>query len=699
MRSNGTRRKPANPPERRLRLFKVATFLLVVAMAVSVGANNFTASSYRAAESELAIVAERSSRHRQQVESLHAVIEGHFAQIISNLDQQFIPLDRNTRLSLHTGQELCQSVATETQDPMQRASAYCTLGDIHSYRHNLTAAVEAYQKAAEAASPDSAQTTNNAHAYASNHLIGALAQLGREQEAYRLCEWIIQQLRNRIDSDTTVSYELGDELAFATRNLAVLSANLSPENAIGAARSHVETVGDLLSANPTELTLAERLIDGKYLLAGLLWRLEDDGKRTEAIAILEEVASMAILLRNDAERRSRSGDSIDYGKYKFASERARRELKLARSALKNPNGDRRGPAFWTRKNLYRGRRSIGTEILLNDVRLPAEFERQEAMIVKWSGREWQDDANVSLVRELATNLSVLLLVDDFESGQEARAELNRFNVDLANVIFLQVPANTVWVRDFGPLAVLGSEEYPIWIDYQHVSPDTRSNNDLLIERLGRLTGHRVIRGPLLLEGGNLITNGQGLMVCTKQLEDDNLNLGYSRENFRKRLRNMVGCQDLVVLENLKRERTGHVDWFVTFVAEDTVVVGEYDQEADVENAAILNRNAAKLQKIRLSKTGKSLRVVRIPMPPPLTDSSQGFGGTYTNVVFANGKLLVPQWKYAGDLNSKAIRIYQKLLPDWQIVPLDCTDMLPYAGAIHCATSNVAKMPVPVTLRE
>ncbi|MCA9214011.1 MAG: agmatine deiminase family protein, partial [Planctomycetales bacterium] len=75
---------------------------------------------------------------------------------------------------------------------------------------------------------------------------------------------------------------------------------------------------------------------------------------------------------------------------------------------------------------------------------------------------------------------------------------------------------------------------------------------------------------------------------------------------------------------------------------------------------------------------------------------QGFGGTYTNVVFANGKLLVPQWKNAGhELNVQAVGTYQKLLPDWQIVPVDCTDFLPNSGAIHCATSNVPKMPVGI----
>ena len=65
---------------------------------------------------------------------------------------------------------------------------------------------------------------------------------------------------------------------------------------------------------------------------------------------------------------------------------------------------------------------------------------------------------------------------------------------------------------------------------------------------------------------------------------------------------------------------------------------------------------------------------------------------YTNVVYANGVLLVPV--YPGkdeDFRSRALATYARLLPDWRIVEFNATAMLIDAGGPHCAVMNLGPL--------
>ena len=62
----------------------------------------------------------------------------------------------------------------------------------------------------------------------------------------------------------------------------------------------------------------------------------------------------------------------------------------------------------------------------------------------------------------------------------------------------------------------------------------------------------------------------------------------------------LGCDQTHFLETLEGERTGHIDLFAKFTQPDTVVLGRYDAATDPENAARMERNAARLARIRLA---------------------------------------------------------------------------------------------------
>jgi agmatine/peptidylarginine deiminase len=149
------------------------------------------------------------------------------------------------------------------------------------------------------------------------------------------------------------------------------------------------------------------------------------------------------------------------------------------------------------------------------------------------------------------------------------------------------------------------------------------------------------------------------------------------------LNRYYGFEQAIALEALAGEETAHVDLFAAFTTADTVVVGQYDPDVDRKNAELLDRNAERLGSITTS-VGR-LKVERIPMPT----NAGGVWRSYTNVIFANGTLLVPVYNDVKDPGrEQALETYARLLPGWEIKTIDATRLIRNRGALRCVSVNV-----------
>jgi agmatine/peptidylarginine deiminase len=167
----------------------------------------------------------------------------------------------------------------------------------------------------------------------------------------------------------------------------------------------------------------------------------------------------------------------------------------------------------------------------------------------------------------------------------------------------------------------------------------------------------------------------------------NLSRGMTMDEIKKLLREHFAFETVSMLKMLAGEPTGHVDLFATFVAPDVVVIGDYPSAADPENAKILDENAALLSK--LTTPVGPMKVTRIPMP----SHAGGVWRSYTNVIFANGKLLVPQYPNIDPAtDAKALEVFRSLLPDWEVVGIDASSLIVKHGALHCISLNVPWLP-------
>jgi agmatine/peptidylarginine deiminase len=313
-----------------------------------------------------------------------------------------------------------------------------------------------------------------------------------------------------------------------------------------------------------------------------------------------------------------------------------------------------------------------------------EFEPHAAIMVSVTELLLCSPATVvAVIGELVDRVEVIAIVRDEEQRQEAIVTLVDWGVQAERVRFVFMPVGT-WTRDFAPFFVRWSDGSMRIVQAHNAAPE-RPNDALVPAALAGLIRVRRINAPLVVVGGNLLSNGAGLCVFTSGIVGLNRLNGrnYGLEEIRRLLGEYYGFAHAVMLEPLVSYRTTHLDMFATFTDRRTVIVGQCDPRIDPASAAILDHNAELLQRIDLR--GSKLRVARIPMPP-LRD---GLCRTYTNVIYANGKVLVPHFSSVdAGLERDAVAVYRDLMPDWEVVQVDCEELIRGKGALRCMTTHL-----------
>jgi agmatine/peptidylarginine deiminase len=317
-------------------------------------------------------------------------------------------------------------------------------------------------------------------------------------------------------------------------------------------------------------------------------------------------------------------------------------------------------------------------------RMPGEFERQQTLLVGGSSLVYAaPNVFADIARGVRGRLTLVALVnDDFDRHICAEALAKR-EVARDAARFVRLRHDSMWVRDFGPISVLDTQGRSWLVDslYNELG---RTHDEVVPNVLAQMAVAPMFRSNLNVDGGNVLSNGAGILLTTNAIVEDNP--GHTQQSLGKLLGKYFGGRYVVFLEPLANESTGHVDMFATFTSPDTVVVGSYDPEYDRVNAAILDRNAAILA--RLQTSNGPMQVVRIPMPA----HDEEIWRTYTNVVYANGVLMIPAYANSpAPLEDQVIGSYQSLLPHWHILTINVDNVIRSGGALHCLTMNMSAL--------
>jgi agmatine deiminase len=341
------------------------------------------------------------------------------------------------------------------------------------------------------------------------------------------------------------------------------------------------------------------------------------------------------------------------------------------------------------------------------LRMPAEWERHRATWIGWPHHEpdWPGKLNAAvwayadLVRVLSRYEAVEILCATDAVAEEARACLAACAVPTDRVRCHIVPIDRTWLRDSGPTGVvdasgqvvLVSWAFNAWAKYDNWRLDAGVGR--AVAAIAKLPSAEPLRpgssARLVLEGGGIDTNGDGLLLVTEEwlLSDEQIrNPGLSRDDYERAFAEWLGTRRTIWLgEGCVGDDThGHVDDVARFVSPDTVVLAVEADPADDNHARTMD-NVRRLELAMRDPAVGPLRVMRLPFPRPLFMHGDRLPASYANFYIANGIVIVPTFNDAND--RVALELLAGAFPGREVIGVHAGDLVWGQGTIHCATQQ------------
>ena len=340
-------------------------------------------------------------------------------------------------------------------------------------------------------------------------------------------------------------------------------------------------------------------------------------------------------------------------------------------------------------------------------RMPAEWEPHQSTWLAWphNRSDWPGKFDAipwvfaDIIRHLARHEDVNLIVASTREKQNSREVLKRSHVDTKRVKFHIWPTNRIWTRDSGPIFVRNQQgvaltnwRFNAWAKY----PDWKHDNQLperiakklKLQQFAPAINRNGKPYQVVLEGGSIDVNGQGLMLTTEECllsKVQQRNPGLSQRAIEQTFADYLGVEKVIWLGcGIKGDDThGHVDDISRFVSADTVVTVVELNKSDA-NYDPLQENLRRLR-AATDLQGRKLQIVKLPLPRPIIFRGQRLPASYANFYIANGLVLVPTFNDPNDRH--ALNILADLFLDREIVGIHCGDFIWGLGAIHCMTQQ------------
>jgi agmatine deiminase len=339
--------------------------------------------------------------------------------------------------------------------------------------------------------------------------------------------------------------------------------------------------------------------------------------------------------------------------------------------------------------------------------MPAEWEPHRATWIAWPHHEpdWPGKlapipwVYAEIVRVIAEHEPVEILCHSDDVRTAATAALEAHSVRRDRVQLHVVPTDRVWLRDSAPTGVLDGAGKVVllnwafngWAKYDNWQRDLEVGSAIAgLTGLTRLEPRRADTGErLVLEGGGIDVNGDGLMLVTEEwlLSDVQVrNPGISRQDYEAIFAQWLGIRRTIWLgEGCVGDDThGHIDDIARFVSRDTILLAVENDPAD-ENHARSMDNLRRLQTLEVGPGAPPLRVVTVPFPRPVIMNGERLPASYANFYIANGVVLVPTFNDPND--RVALNTFADLLPSHRVVGIHAVDLVWGLGTLHCLTQQ------------
>jgi len=350
--------------------------------------------------------------------------------------------------------------------------------------------------------------------------------------------------------------------------------------------------------------------------------------------------------------------------------------------------------------------------------MPAEWEPHAATWLSWPHEptDWPGkfEAVPWVFAEVIKNLTVggrervRLIVSGKRMQKGASKQLEKSQVDLRLVDFVELPTDRSWTRDFLPLFVakpgragkrqLGTVKFRFngWARYDNFERDEAAGLKVQVRATaqGATPFQAFVDGGserLVLEGGAIDVDGEGTLLCTEECLLDGRqarNRALGKAGVERALRDHLGAEKVLWLGRgiAGDDTAGHIDDFARFVAPGKIVLAA-EKSRKGANYKPLREALDRLVGARDAK-GRRVEVIPLPMPEPVVFDEQRLPASYANFYVGNSVVLVPTFNDPAD--ATALGIISELFPGRRVVGIYSKDFVLGLGTIHCSTQQEPK---------
>jgi agmatine deiminase len=273
-----------------------------------------------------------------------------------------------------------------------------------------------------------------------------------------------------------------------------------------------------------------------------------------------------------------------------------------------------------------------------------------------------------------------------------------------------------WVRDYGPVFVVhdGEEKKAVsreglireddgvsllachdftfngWGNKYAAEGYKSGIDDVIPLDVAKYLDIGIWRHDLVLEGGSIDSNGNGVLLTTSQcLLHPNRNVHLSCNQIELQLRDALAAEKIIWLPGgIEGDDTdGHVDDVARFISPNAIVAIRAPKGHT--DFGVLEQNWQVLEAARDTE-GHAFELFELPVPElvyydyPITDG--GFDrrvvpASYANYLMVNDGVILPVFGQSHD--DEAISAMSKALPGKTICPVRCEHLVVGLGAVHC----------------
>jgi agmatine deiminase len=324
--------------------------------------------------------------------------------------------------------------------------------------------------------------------------------------------------------------------------------------------------------------------------------------------------------------------------------------------------------------------------------MPAEWEPHERTLMAWPTHpSWEPylararEAFARLANAIADFEPVTMLANPGEAAGARRALAGSIEI-------LEVPYQSAWQRDSGPIVVVDDDGNRRGIDFRFNAwgnrfPPYEQTAAAAAVALAHL-GIEWVSSDMVLEGGAITVDGAGTLITTEQcLLHPNRNPHMTREAIEQELGEKLGIEKVVWLPlGIAADfvTDGHVDGVCTFAGPGVVLLqGCTDpQDPDYERMAA---NRAALE-AATDAAGRAFKIHELPDLPSEPFASTEIGVAYANIVLVNGAVIVGTGGYPAD--DAAMTVIGDAFPNHEVVGVEARIISYAGGGPHCTTMQI-----------